>query len=243
MPPRITHLNKTDVSNVGNTAPQIRLSTIKLEAIIPKDDLRRTPSDGSQVLEKGWDLRRVDRVRGQKKIEVRRKEIKLRRHMMSSLSGQVSVVFRHASNPSSYQEHDCANRSMYVYSFIAVDADDARLATKRRELEVSGVIRHDSLEVVQALCEHPIELARDDGAVAGDNRLAFGVGHLEEHVSGALDTKELARDPNDVFGAPWGLGIPTSKETLELFGKVDVRGSLFLDVLDGRSLASGDDGV
>lgn len=56
---------------------------------------------------------------------------------------------------------------------VAIDGDEADLAANCREVDERAVVVHDLLKFLKTIHEHPIELAREDSRVAGDDALAL----------------------------------------------------------------------
>ena len=73
-----------------------------------------------------------------------------------------------------YQLHYRADSSVYVYTMIAEDGDQAGRATNGRKLNEGRVVVHKRFEIFSAFRDHPVKFARQDGGISGDDLLALG---------------------------------------------------------------------
>ena len=76
-----------------------------------------------------------------------------------------------------YQLHYRADSSVYVYTMIAEDGDQAGRATNGRKLNEGRVVVHKRFEIFSAFRDHPIELTRKYRGVPGDELLALRKSH------------------------------------------------------------------
>lgn len=71
------------------------------------------------------------------------------------------------------EEHDGAHGALDRDARVAVDRADCLGGADRREGDVRAVVPLDGLDVVQPVCEHPVQLPGEDRGVAGDDCLAL----------------------------------------------------------------------
>ena len=71
------------------------------------------------------------------------------------------------------QTHNEADGPLDIDTVVAVDCDQAGLATDRRELDESRIVRHDAPQLFSPICDHPVELARKNGGVSGHDILCL----------------------------------------------------------------------
>ena len=82
-----------------------------------------------------------------------------------------------------YQLHDRTNGALHADPVITVDGDETGRATQSRELNEGAIVAHDCLQILSAVGDHPIQLARKDGSIARDDRLGLGERRSpEKHV-------------------------------------------------------------
>lgn len=71
------------------------------------------------------------------------------------------------------QLHDGTASALNIDTMIAENADKACLTSDGGKMNVRSVVGHDRLELVQALEQHPIELAREDGGISRNERFTL----------------------------------------------------------------------
>lgn len=172
------------------------------------------------------------------------------------------LVFGSRDTEQTHESHDRTNRPLDVDAVISVNRDEAGLAPERRKVDKGPVVVHDLLDVLEAVGEHPVELARQDGRVARDDaftlrRRATKVQSesptpqeyqsatdlvqrdLEEHVARALHAEELAGDKDQVLLREEA-EVLLADDARQRSREVNVGRRLLLDGLDDTSLATGD---
>jgi hypothetical protein len=262
------HLHKVQLKHKLHRLPDLRFEAVELEAVALEDRLG-TGSD-ADVAKDRRNLSGVYRGRGHKDVEGDGEEpeggdvelagLRENKHQHLSEEGGKKGTTTH-------QSHNRPNRPLDVHAVISVHRDQARLTTDRREIDEGPVIVHDLLEVLETVREHPVEFAREDGRVAGDDALALKVEvcvrtieratgnqereesetnlvqrNLEQHVPRPLHPKELARDEDQVLLRQQA-HVLLPENAGKRRGEVDVGGGFFLDRLNDAALAAGDDVV
>jgi hypothetical protein len=72
-----------------------------------------------------------------------------------------------------YQLHDLTDGSKDIHAMITKDGNQAGRTPNGRELNEGSVVVHQRLEVLGAFRDHPVELARENSGISGDNLLTL----------------------------------------------------------------------
>lgn len=173
-----THLDKVELQHQLHRLPNLRLQPMKLEAVTLEDGFGA--GSNADVAKDGRDLSGVDRGRGHEDVEGDGEEPEGGDVELAGLKVRVRLVsFRSMEGKKegrrgrTHQSHNRSNSPLDVDAVVTVNRDQTRLTPDGREVDESSVVVHDLLEVFEAIREHPVELAREDGRVAGDDALAL----------------------------------------------------------------------
>lgn len=228
------------------------LEAVHLKAVALEDDLcARLAGD---ALEDGGHAGGIQSGDWHEDVEVDGQEPKGSNVELAGLRGMSGGQKKEGK---AHQLHDGAACALDIDAVVAKDTDKTGLAADGGKVDKGAIVCHDRLEFVEALEEHPVELAGENGRVAGYERLGLGESaerkkdngahlessDLEEHVSGALDAEKLSSDPDRVEVRFLGGGDHVCVEADEGRGEVYIGGRLLLDGLDDGALAGGNDGV
>ena len=72
-----------------------------------------------------------------------------------------------------HQSHQASDSALNVDPMIAKDRDKARLRPNRWSLDIRAVIVHDLLDLVDSFRQKPVQLAREDCGITGDDQAAL----------------------------------------------------------------------
>jgi hypothetical protein len=73
--------------------------------------------------------------------------------------------------------HYGTNCSLDVDPVVAVNRDQAGLTADGREIDKGAIVVHRLPDLIQPAGEHPIELARKNGGVSGNDAFALSINH------------------------------------------------------------------
>lgn len=163
-----THLDKVELEHELHRLPHLVLEAMELEAVALEDGFGS--GGDADVTEDRRNLRRVEARRRHEDVESdgekpERCDVKL----AGLREPAVSTWSLARDTEMTYESHDRTNRPLDVDAVISVNRNEAGLAPDRRKVDKGPVVVHDLLDVLEAVGEHPVELARQDGRVARDD--------------------------------------------------------------------------
>jgi hypothetical protein len=150
--------------------PDFLLDAVHLEAHSLEDDLRT--SCARDLLEYQRNLVGVEGRRREQWVELNREQPKGCNIVAASLSTEVSLC-KGSSRKTTDQLHDRTDCALDVDPVVAEHGEQARRATKGRQLYESGVVVHHGPELVRPIDDHPVELPRQNGRVARNQRFCL----------------------------------------------------------------------